>query len=183
MGVSYKISSWESDSGLIGGPERPLSEMGHRSYTRFWQERIARYLLLKGGKQKEADASGSVPLKQKSPKTSKRKHTHELMTVQDIGLATGMLPEDVVTALQGLGAVEPATPAKKRRTKDSSGEAGSGADEALLIRKSKILEWAKSHHMALQDPVRDEGFLGKWAAVDSTEASDVDSDDVDEDAG
>ncbi|GAQ43165.1 hypothetical protein AtubIFM55763_002028 [Aspergillus tubingensis] len=185
MGVSYKISSWESDSGLIGGPERPLSEMGHRSYTRFWQERIARYLLLRGGNPKEAEApsGSSVPLKQKSPKTSKRKHTHELMTVQDIGLATGMLPEDVVTALQGLGAVEPATPAKKRRTKDSSGEAGSGTEEPLLIRKSKILEWAKSHHMALQDPVRDEGFLGKWAPADSTEESEVDSDEVDEDAG
>ncbi|KAN0070376.1 Acyl-CoA N-acyltransferase [Elaphomyces granulatus] len=46
MGVSYKLSAWEWEGGFIGGPERPLSEMGRRSYSRFWEERIARYLLL-----------------------------------------------------------------------------------------------------------------------------------------
>ncbi|PYH91545.1 MOZ/SAS-like protein, partial [Aspergillus ellipticus CBS 707.79] len=168
MGVSYKISSWEHDSGLIGGPERPLSEMGRRSYTRFWEERIARYLLGQGGGNVEdaeasgsgsGSGSGSVPLKQKSPKGSKGKHPHELMTVQDIGLATGMLTEDVVTALKGLGVVEPATPAKKRKTKDSSSETGLGEGETVLIRQATVLEWAKAHNMALQDPVRDDGFL------------------------
>ncbi|PWY91570.1 MOZ/SAS-like protein [Aspergillus sclerotioniger CBS 115572] len=180
MGVSYKISSWERDSGLIGGPERPLSEMGRRSYTRFWEERIARYLLLQVGKTGEAEAPGSVPLKPKSPKNSKRKQTHELMTVQDIGLATGMLTEDVITALKGLGVVEPVTPAMRRKTRDSAGETGSGEETATVrIRKSKILEWAESHHMALQDPVRNEGFLGKWAPSASVEESDVDSDSED----
>ncbi|RAL02248.1 putative histone acetyltransferase (MysT1) [Aspergillus ibericus CBS 121593] len=175
MGVSYKISSWERDSGLIGGPERPLSELGRRSYTRFWEERIARYLLLRVGKTGEAEVPGSVPLRQKSPKQSKRKPSHELVTVQDIGLATGMLTEDVITALKGLGVVEPATPAKRRKTRDASGEAGLGEDAAtVLIRKSKVLEWARSHHMALRDPVRDEGFLGKWAPHDAAEESSVD---------
>ncbi|OOF92606.1 hypothetical protein ASPCADRAFT_54320 [Aspergillus carbonarius ITEM 5010] len=164
MGVSYKISSWERDSGLIGGPERPLSELGRRSYTRFWEERIARYLLLQP----------------KSPKHSKRKQSHELMTVQDIGLATGMLTEDVITALKGLGVVEPVTLAKKRKTRDSSGEAGSFEDAATVsIRKSKVLEWAKSHHMVLEDPVRNEGFLGKWAPRESIEENNINSDSED----
>ncbi|KAL4779589.1 acyl-CoA N-acyltransferase [Aspergillus varians] len=132
MGVSYKISGWEQDSSLIGGPERPLSEMGYRSYSRFWEERIARV-------------------------KKRKKYPHELMTVQEIGLATGMLTEDVVTALRGLGAVEPATPSKTRKGTQS----GTGEGEAVpvIVRRSKVLEWAKAHNIPIQDPVRAEGFL------------------------
>ncbi|KAI5279393.1 hypothetical protein KEM52_004397, partial [Ascosphaera acerosa] len=46
MGVSYKLSAWEFEGGMVGGPERPLSEMGRRSYLRFWQERLVRFFLL-----------------------------------------------------------------------------------------------------------------------------------------
>ncbi|KAJ5552141.1 hypothetical protein N7494_001519 [Penicillium frequentans] len=45
MGVSYKLSGWDSPGGYIGGPEKPLSDLGQKSYNRFWAERIARYLL------------------------------------------------------------------------------------------------------------------------------------------
>ncbi|PYH76658.1 histone acetyltransferase [Aspergillus uvarum CBS 121591] len=174
MGVSYKISSWERDSGLIGGPERPLSEMGRKSYARFWEERVARHLLLHGWKAEDAEDS-AVPQKSKSPKGSKKRLAHELMTVQDIGLATGMLTEDVITALRGLGVVQPATPAKKRKSKDSSGATSAGGDSIVTVRKTTVLEWAKSHHMALWDPVKDEGFHGKWAPTDSDEESNGDS--------
>ncbi|PWY92543.1 histone acetyltransferase [Aspergillus heteromorphus CBS 117.55] len=177
MGVSYKISSWERDSGLIGGPERPLSEMGRRSYTRFWEERIARYLLLQGWDDAEDAGEGEAEGEEEE---RSGKHPHELMTVQDIGLATGMLTEDVVTALKGLGVVESATPAKKRKAKDLvSGEAGLGEGEAVIIRRATVLEWAKAHHMAVRDPVRDDGFLGKWAPRDSDDESIADSADGD----
>lgn len=45
MAVSYKLSGWEKKDGVIGGPEKPLSAMGRRSYYRFWSERVARFLL------------------------------------------------------------------------------------------------------------------------------------------
>jgi hypothetical protein len=173
MGVSYKLSAWEKDGGLIGGPEKPLSEMGQKSYNRFWEERIARYLLLRGSE--AADTENSSQQKQKPPKGSKKKHHHEVMTVQQIGLATGMLTEDVITALKGMGVAEPTTPSKKRKANQ---EAGDG--ETVMIRKSNVLEWAKAHRVALQDPVRDEGFLGRWAPRDTPEIEESGTDEDDE---
>ncbi|KAL4921859.1 acyl-CoA N-acyltransferase [Aspergillus aurantiobrunneus] len=159
MGVSYKISGWERDSSLIGGPERPLSEMGGRSYYRFWEERIARHLVSLAS---DSDAAGVAQSEDtKTQKTGsnrgRKKHPHELMTVQEIGLDTGMLTEDVITALRGLGVIEPATPSKTRKGTQS----GSGENEAVpvVVRRSKILEWARSHNVSIRDPVRAEGFL------------------------
>ncbi|RYP92602.1 hypothetical protein DL770_001244 [Monosporascus sp. CRB-9-2] len=42
MGVSYEISRRE---GVLGGPEKPISELGRRGYRRFWAGEIARWLL------------------------------------------------------------------------------------------------------------------------------------------
>ncbi|KAL4980669.1 acyl-CoA N-acyltransferase [Aspergillus desertorum] len=164
MGVSYRISGWERDSSLIGGPEKPLSEMGSRSYCRFWEERIARHLLLLStfdGNQAGVGATAAELVGAKTQKLvsnkGRRKHSHRFFTVQEIGRATGMLTEDVITALRGLNAVEPATPSKTRKETQS----GSGESEALpvVIRRSKILEWVKAHNVSIQDPVREEGFL------------------------
>ncbi|KAL4818034.1 acyl-CoA N-acyltransferase [Aspergillus spinulosporus] len=163
MGISYKISGWERDSSLIGGPEKPLSEMGSRSYTRFWEERIARYLLLLSSSDGQAGMGATAAQLEDSmtqkPATNKgrRKHSYKLMTVQEIGRATGMLTEDVITALRGFGIVEPATPSKTRKGTQS----GPGESEAnpVVIRRSKVLEWIKAHNVSIRDPVREEGFL------------------------
>lgn len=165
MGVSYKLSGWECEGGFIGGPERPLSEMGRRSYTRFWEERIARYFLLgpPGG-----DPDELVQQKQNASKAAAKKRPHrERMTVRDIGLATGMLTEDVITALKEMGVVERDTASKKRKRTSSSATTTTGDgdedDETVIVRKSNVLEWAKIHNVMLLDPVREEGFLGEWA--------------------
>ena len=42
MGVSYEISRRER---VLGGPEKPISELGRRGYKRFWAGEIARWLL------------------------------------------------------------------------------------------------------------------------------------------
>lgn len=155
MGVSYKLSAWEWERGLIGGPERPLSEMGRRSYTRFWEERMARYFL------HDPEPGRTIQQKQAVMKAAARKNPHrERMTVQEIGLATGMLPEDVITALKSMGVVEPEHTMDKRNTTASDKE---NAGETVVIRKTNVLEWTKIHNVALQDPVKEHGFIGEWA--------------------
>ncbi|PGH36074.1 hypothetical protein GX50_01086 [[Emmonsia] crescens] len=182
MGVSYKLSAWEWEGGMIGGPERPLSEMGRRSYIRFWEERISRFFLLGppgadpyGRKSPSALSSPSRPAA--GSKGAKRKPVREEMTVREIGQATGMLVEDVITALKEMGIVEPEKPGKKRKRSPLSstttttmttaaGVVDGDAADAAVVRKQSVLEWAKSHRVNLRDPVVEEGFLGEWAPED-----------------
>lgn len=71
MGVSYELSRSE---GRIGGPEKPLSELGRRGYLRFWSARVARSIL-------------AAPVK-------------KVVTVKWISENAFMLPDDVTAALK-----------------------------------------------------------------------------------
>ncbi|CAK7264063.1 SAS complex subunit [Sporothrix epigloea] len=42
MGISYEVSRRE---GVLGGPEKPISDLGKKGYKRFWGAEIARWLL------------------------------------------------------------------------------------------------------------------------------------------
>ncbi|KAH0543290.1 hypothetical protein FGG08_002353 [Glutinoglossum americanum] len=71
MGVSYELSKRE---GKLGGPEKPLSDLGRKGYLSFWCTTVARYIL-------------SAPAK-------------KTFTVEAISESTYLLPEDVVIALK-----------------------------------------------------------------------------------
>ena len=176
MGVSYRLSGWDSDGGLIGSPERPLSEMGWKSYSRFWRERVVRYLLLgshRGDPEAERGRREALPSTTTSSGSSKKRNRVENMTVQDMGLAVGMLTEDVITTLKGMGVVEPDRPRKKRKVPHHlSPEAIAGIEQegqTVKLRKSNVVQLAKENRITLLDPVREEGFLGKWASQRSDE--------------
>ena len=78
MGVSYELSRRES---RIGGPEKPLSELGRKGYMQFWQARVARTVL---------------GMKAKST-----------LSVGQIAENCWMLPEDVVAAVKEMGVLGP----------------------------------------------------------------------------
>ncbi|KAL5340057.1 acyl-CoA N-acyltransferase [Aspergillus crustosus] len=185
MGVSYKLSGWERDNSLNGGPERPLSEMGRRSYERFWEERLARHFVLLGSggiadTTTNTNSAGLTQPEELKPTSGKgrKKHTHEFLTVQEISLATGMLTEDVITALRGLGALEPATPSKTRK----GTQLNTGENEPIpgVVRRSKVLDWAKAHNISIRDPVRPEGFLLSHLETDEDQEMEIPGSDDDE---
>lgn len=167
MSVSYKLSAWEWEEGIIGGPEKPLSEMGRRSYLRFWAERAARFML-----GQSADAEGERVLERgKRKRNGQRK---EEMTVKEIGERTGMLAEDVVAALGEMGICELLVPKRKKKKSDeiNGTHTASMEDEnlaAMVIKRSKVKEWVDANNVDLQDPVREEGFLGEWALSEPDE--------------
>ncbi|KAL2057662.1 hypothetical protein ABVK25_002046 [Lepraria finkii] len=78
MGVSYELSRRED---RIGGPEKPLSELGRKGYMQFWQARVARTVL-----------------------GLKAKNT---LSVGDVAERCWMLPEDVVAALKEMAVLGP----------------------------------------------------------------------------
>jgi hypothetical protein len=177
MSVSYKLSGWEWEGGVIGGPEKPLSVMGRRSYLQFWSERIARFML-----GESADADGRKVFDEgKKKKGRKAAVMKEALTVKEIGERTGMLAEDVVAALTEMGICEVMAPKKGKMRK--SGEVdGTGGTTALpgrdmegniatmTVKSSRVAEWVQKHRVDLHDPVREEGFLGEWAMSEMSEA-------------
>jgi hypothetical protein len=77
MGVSYELSKRE---GRIGGPEKPLSELGSKGYIKFWEARIANAIL--GMK------------------------VRSTMTVEELATRCWMLPEDAIVALKDMALLE-----------------------------------------------------------------------------
>ena len=77
MGVSYELSKRE---GRVGGPEKPLSELGRKGYIKFWEARVANTIL-------------GIKLK-------------TTMTVEEIATRCWLLPEDAMAALNGMDVLE-----------------------------------------------------------------------------
>lgn len=84
MGASYEISRRE---GIMGGPEKPISELGRKGYRRFWAGEIARWLL------------------------SLERSTDErevIIDVNDCSQATWIAPEDCLATLREMDVYEDA---------------------------------------------------------------------------
>ena len=178
MAVSYKLSGWEWEGGIIGGPEKPLSTMGRKSYLRFWSERIARFMM---GQSADADAKKVF----ESTNGRNRKTIQprkEEMTVKEMGDRTGILGEDVVAALTEMGICKVMPNSKKTK---SVGSEASGAgpvfqgpvaeidiDESatMIVQRSGVVEWVEKNGIDLISPVKEEGFLGEWALSDQAKS-------------
>lgn len=165
MAVSYKLSGWEWEDSVIGGPEKPLSTLGRKSYLRFWSERVARFFMGQTADSEGRKVFGTV---------SKKRTTiaKEEMTIKEIGERTGMLPEDVIAALNEMGVCE-SVPHKRKKKNDDPQVPVDRADEALpanmLVKRSQVLAWAERNKVDLVGPVKEEGFLGEWALSDPDE--------------
>ena len=83
MGVSYEISRREE---ILGGPEKPISDLGKKGYKMFWGREVARWLL----ECKETD----------------RKKGKGMVTVVDVSRGTWIHGEDCLGVLREMGLVE-----------------------------------------------------------------------------
>lgn len=85
MGASYEISRRE---GILGGPEKPISDLGKKGYRRFWAGEIASWLL-------GLDLSSA--------------NGQEVMVdVNDCSRATWVSADDCLSVLRDMGIVEEA---------------------------------------------------------------------------
>jgi hypothetical protein len=84
MGVSYEISKRE---GVIGGPEKPISDLGKKGYTRYWGGEISRFLL--------------------ACKESDKKRAKGRITVEDISRETWITVEDCLWTLREMDVAVP----------------------------------------------------------------------------
>jgi hypothetical protein len=85
MAISYEISRRE---GIMGGPEKPISDLGKKGYKKFWGGEVARWLLLV----KETD----------------KKKGRGMVDVERISRETWIAPEDVLMVLRDMNVAKPA---------------------------------------------------------------------------
>lgn len=169
MAISYKLSGWEWEDSIIGGPEKPLSAMGRKSYLRFWSERIARFFM-----GQTADADGRRVFDQGRKK--RVTFAKEEMSIKQIGDRTGMLAEDVIAALMEMGICEVNSPKRKKKSDDSHQQQGEEEimPATMTVKRTHVLEWAQGKGVDLVNPVKEEGFLGEWALSDVEHNEDED---------
>lgn len=166
MGASYEISRRE---GILGGPEKPISDLGRRGYRRFWSGEIARWLLA-------VDAEGAPAV----------------VDVADVSRGTWIAPDDCLGVLRDMGVVEdagvgpgkpaPSTAAAARKGagEDADDEGGDAAREAarppprprVRLDKEAVRRFAAAHGLALQPTCDARGFVDGYGRAPRAARSD-----------
>ncbi|PSR74883.1 acyl-CoA N-acyltransferase [Coniella lustricola] len=184
MGVSYEISRRE---GCLGGPEKPISDLGKKGYKRFWGGEIAAWLL---GLDSASSGAGG----------SKGEEEEVVVDVEECSQATWIVPEDCLMMLREMGVIEQAGlgPPKKKKTKKKrllapsagggSGGGGGGGDEGdmnedkeqesadseaerdevkdvarVRISKDAVWEWVQTNRISLEKTCDPDGFVEGYA--------------------
>ncbi|CAG9957209.1 unnamed protein product [Clonostachys rosea f. rosea IK726] len=117
MGASYEISRRE---GLLGGPEKPISDLGKKGYMRFWAGEIARWLL-------------SLKVDQGPDHDGGPRET--IVDIKECSEATWIAPDDCLFVLRDMGIVEdagvgPGKPEKDRCRRSRRGRRGEAVRSA-----------------------------------------------------
>ncbi|KAK1986465.1 acyl-CoA N-acyltransferase [Colletotrichum cereale] len=173
MGVSYEISRRE---GVVGGPEKPISELGRKGYKRFWGGEVARWLLScpTNGRGAGGDADPAL-----------------LVDLEDCSRATWIALEDCLATLREMGIVveagkgpgKPLPKKKKRKRKSDGTEAVDGEDgdedvemeepepepESRLdvprvkVDKAAVWTWVAANGISLEKVCDPDGFVEGYA--------------------
>ncbi|KAI0114657.1 acyl-CoA N-acyltransferase [Hypoxylon sp. NC0597] len=179
MGVSYEISRRE---GILGGPEKPISELGRKGYKRFWAGEIARWLL-------SLDVPSSTDAEEEGYGEGERNNNggETLITIEQFSKATWIVPEDCLAVLRemgvvedaGLGSAETAAEASERhgsRVSEEDGEAEVKEVKTVprvRLDKEAVRRWVRANRIELTRTCDPEGFIEGYAIKES-EGEEVD---------
>ncbi|KAK9773181.1 putative Acyl-CoA N-acyltransferase [Seiridium cardinale] len=155
MGVSYEISKRE---GIIGGPEKPISELGRKGYKRYWAGEIARWLL---GLELEKD------------------HGHDdlLVDLEDCSKATWIAQEDCLAILREMDLVAEAglgPPKPKQVEGDEEEKPEEQVVEVPRVKldKAAVRKWVEDNKIDLDSVCDPDGFVEGYAIREETNAED-----------
>ncbi len=147
MGVSYEISRRE---GLLGGPEKPISDLGKKGYKRFWAGEIARWFIT------------LPPCGDGSETTT---------NIEECSKATWIAPDDCLVALREMGLVEDfgmGPPKNRAPTPEDQGDEEEPREEVKDVRRVRIsrptvMEWINANGLDLERPCEPAGFVEGYA--------------------
>lgn len=130
MGVSYEIARRE---GILGGPEKPISDLGRKGYKRYWAGEMARWLLtVQPDSISVASAAGTGA-------DGSANTTTAIVDLEECSRATWIALDDCLATLRdmnlaedaGLGPPRPPAPGTGGQD-EGAGEDHRGGDDATM---------------------------------------------------
>ncbi len=143
MGISYEISRRE---GILGGPEKPISDLGKKGYKRFWAGEIARWLLSLGSKD-DTQVGGII------------------IDVNECSQATWIAPEDCLLVLREMNVAEDAGKgppiARETKTEEDGTLATVDVEDVSRVRISQeaVRTWVTKQKINLERTCDSAGFI------------------------
>ncbi|KAK4237559.1 males-absent on the first protein [Achaetomium macrosporum] len=168
MGVSYEISRRE---GLLGGPEKPISDLGKRGYKRFWAGEIARWILsLDSSSSSGGNCGGET-----------------VVDIEACSQATWIAPEDCLLVLREMGVAEDAgkgppprgrvqEPTAEEQSTNNDPAAATEAEAAVnqvqsvRISQAAVRAWVAAHKIPLERACDPNGFVEGYAMKNGSAA-------------
>ncbi|KAK3290642.1 acyl-CoA N-acyltransferase [Chaetomium fimeti] len=105
MGISYEISRRE---GVLGGPEKPISDLGKRGYKHFWAGEICRWLLTLSPHTTTVTTTTTASADGDEEAPAARSDPEIVVDVEACSQATWIAPEDCLGVLREMGLAEDA---------------------------------------------------------------------------